>query len=92
MLLTADVGNTEIVIGVFDGAELRHTWRSSTRPERTSDELALLLSGFLEHREIDLRTDDHGLVRRERRARRDEPVPRDGAATSSTSRSSSAPA
>jgi type III pantothenate kinase len=61
VLLTADVGNTEIVIGVFDGAELRHTWRSSTRPERTSDELALLLSGFLEHREIDLRTDITGL-------------------------------
>jgi type III pantothenate kinase len=61
VLLTADVGNTEIVLGVFDGTELRHTWRSSTRPERTSDELALLLSGFLEHREIDLRTDITGL-------------------------------
>jgi type III pantothenate kinase len=61
MLLTADVGNTEIVLGVFDGAELRHTWRSSTRPERTSDELALLLSWFLEHRDIDLRTDITGL-------------------------------
>ena len=41
MLLTADVGNTEIVLGVFEGAELRHTWRLSTRPERTLDELAL---------------------------------------------------
>ena len=57
MLLTADVGNTEIVLGVFDGAELRHTWRSSTQPERTSDELALLLAGFLEHRDLDLRKD-----------------------------------
>ena len=37
MLLAADVGNTEIVLGVFDGATLRHTWRSSTRPERTSE-------------------------------------------------------
>jgi type III pantothenate kinase len=61
VLLTADVGNTEIVLGVFDGSELTHTWRSSTRPERTSDELALLLSGFLEHRDIDLRTDITGL-------------------------------
>ena len=41
MLLAADVGNTEIVLGVFDGTELRRTWRLSTRPERTSDELAL---------------------------------------------------
>ena len=61
MLLTADVGNTEIVLGVFDGAELLHTWRSSTQPERTSDELALLLAGFLEHRDLGLRKDVTGL-------------------------------
>ena len=61
MLLTADVGNTEIVLGVFDGDDLTHTWRSSTRPERTSDELALLLSGFLEHRDLDLRRDITGM-------------------------------
>ena len=45
MLLAADVGNTEIVLGVFRGSELAHTWRVSTQPERTADELALLLSG-----------------------------------------------
>ena len=61
MLLTADVGNTEIVLGVFDGPELEHTWRLSTRPERTSDELALQLAGFLEHRDLDLRSDLSGL-------------------------------
>ena len=60
MLLTADVGNTEIVLGVYDGLELRHTWRLSTRPERTADELALQLSGFLEHRDLDLRKDVTG--------------------------------
>jgi type III pantothenate kinase len=61
MLLTADVGNTEIVLGIFSGEDLRHTWRLSTRPERTSDELALQLSGFLEHRDLDLRMDVTGL-------------------------------
>ncbi len=61
MLLTADVGNTEIVLGVFDGPSLAHTWRLSTRPERTSDELALQLAGFLEHRDLDLRKDVTGL-------------------------------
>jgi type III pantothenate kinase len=60
VLLTADVGNTEIVLGVFDGPELKHTWRLSTRPERTADELALQLSGFLEHRDLDLRKDVTG--------------------------------
>lgn len=54
MLLTADVGNTEIVLGVFDGAELVHTWRLATQPERSADELALLLSGLLEHRGLTL--------------------------------------
>jgi len=61
VLLTADVGNTEIVLGVFDGPSLAHTWRLSTRPERTSDELALQLAGFLEHRDLDLRKDVTGL-------------------------------
>jgi type III pantothenate kinase len=46
-LLAADVGNTEIVLGLFRNADLEHTWRVSTQPERTADELALLLSGFL---------------------------------------------
>ena len=50
MLLAADVGNTEIVLGVFDGSELAQTWRLSTQPERTADELALILAGFLEQR------------------------------------------
>jgi type III pantothenate kinase len=54
MLLTADVGNTEIVLGVFDGAELVHTWRLAAQPERSADELALLLSGLLEHRGLAL--------------------------------------
>jgi type III pantothenate kinase len=61
VLLTGDVGNTEIVLGVFGGSELLHTWRLSTRPERTSDELALQLAGFLEHRDLDLRSDVTGL-------------------------------
>lgn len=61
MLLAADVGNTEIVLGVFDGADLRFTWRLSTRAEQTSDELALELAGLLEHRRLDLRADVDGL-------------------------------
>jgi type III pantothenate kinase len=61
MLLTADIGNTEIVLGVFQDEDLRHTWRMSTRAERTPDELALLLAGLLEHRSLDLRGDVTGM-------------------------------
>ena len=41
MLLAIDVGNTNIVLGVFDGATLVHSWRLPTLRERTADELGL---------------------------------------------------
>lgn len=47
MLLGIDVGNTQTVIGVFAGGELENHWRISTERERTPDEVALTLSGFL---------------------------------------------
>ena len=47
MLLAVDIGNTETTIGVFDSLELIQTWRIATQPERTSDELALLITSFL---------------------------------------------
>jgi type III pantothenate kinase len=62
MLLAADVGNTEIVLGVFRGPELAHTWRVSTQAERTADELALLLSGFLAQKGLSFESDVTGLV------------------------------
>ncbi len=62
MLLAADVGNTEIVLGVFDGADLIHTWRVSTQAERTADELALLLSGLLAQEGLSFAKQISGLV------------------------------
>lgn len=46
MLLGIDVGNTQTVIGVY-GKVLENHWRVSTGMERTADEFALTLSGFL---------------------------------------------
>jgi pantothenate kinase, type III len=62
MLLAADVGNTEIVLGVFRGPELVHTWRISTQAERTADELALLFSGFLAQADMSFESQVTGLV------------------------------
>ncbi|MBC8511937.1 MAG: type III pantothenate kinase [Dehalococcoidia bacterium] len=31
MLLAADIGNTNIIVGVFDGAKLKATWRVATK-------------------------------------------------------------
>lgn len=53
MLLAIDVGNTNIVLGVFDGKRLVQSWRLQTLRERTSDELGLLLEGLFSHSGID---------------------------------------
>jgi type III pantothenate kinase len=47
MLLTIDSGNTQTVIGLFNGAELADHWRIATVAERTADELALMIQQFL---------------------------------------------
>jgi type III pantothenate kinase len=49
MLLTIDVGNTNIVLGVFDGATIVHSWRLATLRERTSDELGIWIGQLFEH-------------------------------------------
>ena len=43
MLLVIDVGNSNIVFGVYDGEKLIRSWRLSTDKSRTSDEYAALL-------------------------------------------------
>ena len=47
MLLCIDTGNTQTVIGLFDGPDLADHWRIATVAERTSDELALMMQQFL---------------------------------------------
>lgn len=47
MLLAIDTGNTQTVIGLFDGSDLADHWRIATAAERTSDELALMIQQFL---------------------------------------------
>jgi type III pantothenate kinase len=53
MLLAIDVGNTNIVLGVFEGATLMQSWRLQTLRERTSDELGLLVDGLFAHSRIE---------------------------------------
>src|SRR5919197_5757299 len=47
MLLAIDIGNTNIVWGVFDGAKLLTDWRVSTDHAKTTDEYAILLLDLL---------------------------------------------
>ena len=46
MLLAIDVGNTNTVLGVFQGERLVADWRVRTERERTRDELGVLLSNL----------------------------------------------
>lgn len=52
MLLAIDVGNTNIVLGVFDGPSLTRSWRLTTARDRTADELGLLVVELLERSSI----------------------------------------
>jgi type III pantothenate kinase len=61
MLLAIDVGNTNIVIGVFRGETLVHSWRLTTIRERTSDELGILISDLCDRNEI-RQSDISGIV------------------------------
>lgn len=48
MLLAVDVGNTQTVLGLFQGERLAEHWRVATEAERTGDELAALVVRLLE--------------------------------------------
>ena len=46
-LLAVDVGNTNTVLGLYEGTELVRHWRLTTRRESTSDEISLSVRGLL---------------------------------------------
>jgi type III pantothenate kinase len=54
MLLAIDVGNTNIVLGVFEGPTLVRSWRLLTLRERTADEIGLMVTGLFAHERIGL--------------------------------------
>lgn len=54
MLLVLDVGNTNIVAGVFKGEELLNSYRISTDVSRTSDEYSAIITQLLSLDKIDL--------------------------------------
>jgi type III pantothenate kinase len=46
-LLAVDVGNTNTVLGLFEGRDLVAHWRLTTRRDATSDEITLSIRGLL---------------------------------------------
>lgn len=49
MLLTVDVGNTNITLGLYENETLGPRWRLATAHERMPDEYGLQLLGLLDH-------------------------------------------
>jgi type III pantothenate kinase len=52
VLLAVDVGNTQTVLGLYDGEELREHWRLASERTRTGDELGVFYSGLFELEEV----------------------------------------
>jgi type III pantothenate kinase len=52
MLLVVDVGNSNIVFGVFDGDTLVHQWRIETRTGCTSDEYGVIVDQFCQRSDL----------------------------------------
>jgi type III pantothenate kinase len=62
MLLAVDVGNTQTHIGMFSDGSLVEHWRFATVRESTADELATVLVGLLELRDLSLKDIDGAIV------------------------------
>lgn len=59
MLMALDVGNTNIVIALYDGDRLRRSWRMSTDKNRSGDEMGMTLLSFLQTEGVEaLQIDD----------------------------------
>ncbi|QFG22509.1 type III pantothenate kinase [Actinomadura sp. WMMB 499] len=62
MLLTIDVGNTQTVLGLFEGEEVIEHWRINTDPRRTADEIAVVLQGLVQQSPLLAETDISGIA------------------------------
>ncbi len=56
MLVAFDVGNTNIVIGVFEGEKLIKSWRMKTDKNKTVDEYGMLINQLFTYDGIDIKS------------------------------------
>jgi len=62
MLLVIDVGNTNAVLGVYDGSELRQDWRIRTERNTTEDEFNVLINSLFAAGNISVRHVDRTII------------------------------
>ena len=53
MLIVIDVGNTNMVFGLYEGKTLLNTWRMATGDGKTSDEIGITIHSFLHGSKIE---------------------------------------
>lgn len=61
MIFVFDVGNTNTVLGVYDGEELTHHWRIETNRNKTNDEYGMLIKSLFDFADLDL-SDISGII------------------------------
>jgi len=62
MLLVIDVGNTNMTLGVYDGEELKATFRMMTKTPRTSDEYGIMFTQLLRSKGMDIKQLEGSIV------------------------------
>ncbi|MGM0847005.1 MAG: type III pantothenate kinase [Bacillota bacterium] len=54
MIFVLDVGNTNIVLGVYEGEDLKYHWRMGTNRHRTEDEYGMIVKNLFQHVKLSL--------------------------------------
>jgi len=54
VILVMDVGNTNIVLGAYDGKKLLNHWRMGTNREKTADEYGMFMMSLFSNEKIDI--------------------------------------
>ena len=62
MILVIDVGNTNMTIGVYQGEEMKATFRLTTKTPRTSDEYGIVLTQLLQNNGIEVKSLEGSIV------------------------------
>ena len=61
MLLVLDIGNSNIVLGTYEGKTLVRHWRISTGRQKTGDEYGMLMNSLFAYQGINM-TDIHAII------------------------------
>ncbi len=61
LIFVFDVGNTNIVLGVYDQEELKHHWRIETNRSKTEDEFGMIIKNLFNHANLSF-SDIDGII------------------------------